>query len=168
MHVYTGDRVGSASKWAATTAGADVGPEGSADQTERRSEYEHLVPLHARYAVLPQGQADRERLRAELIAAYLPVARNIARKYGNRGENLDDVEQVVFVGLVLAVDRFEPGRGFDFLSFAVPTISGEVLRHFRDGGQRDSGPAEAAGASGEDLPGRGRVGTEQWPFGPAE
>jgi RNA polymerase sigma-B factor len=73
----------------------------------------------------------RCRLRSELVAAYLPVARNI-HKYGNRGENLDDVEQVASVGLVLAVDRFEPGRGFDFPSFAVPTISGEVLRHSRD------------------------------------
>jgi RNA polymerase sigma-B factor len=106
-----------------------VGPTGPAD---RRTEYEHLAPLHARYAALPDGHPDRARLRAELIAAYLPVARNIARKYGNRGENLDDVEQVASVGLVLAVDRFEFGRGFDFLSFAVPTITGEVLRHFRD------------------------------------
>ena len=57
------------------------------------------------------------------------MARNIAHKYGYRGENPDDIEQV---GLVLAVDRFEPGRGFDFLSFAVPTITGEVLRHFQD------------------------------------
>ena len=106
-----------------------VDPTGPAD---RRTEYEHLAPLHARYAALPDGHPDRARLRAELIAAYLPVARNIARKYGNRGENLDDVEQVASVGLVLAVDRFESGRGFDFLSFAVPTITGEVLRHFRD------------------------------------
>ncbi|MDT0351649.1 sigma-70 family RNA polymerase sigma factor [Pseudonocardia charpentierae] len=75
---------------------------------------------------------DRERLRAELIAGYLPVARNIARRFRNRGENPDDIEQVASVGLVLAVDRFHPGLGFDFLSFAVPTISGEVQRHFRD------------------------------------
>ena len=73
-----------------------------------------------------------EQLRGELIAGYLPVARNIARRYGYRGENPDDIEHVASVGLVLAVDRFEPGRGFDFLSFAVLTITGEVLRHFRD------------------------------------
>ena len=105
---------------------------GSTDPAERRSEYDHLVPLHARRAALPEGHVDRERLRAELIAGYLPVARNIARRFYNRGENLDDVEQVASVGLVLAVDRFVPGLGFDFLSFAVPTITGEVLRHFRD------------------------------------
>lgn len=107
-------------------------PEDLTGPTDRRTEYDHLVPLHARYATLPAGHADRERLRGELIAGYLPVARHIARKYGNRGENLDDVEQVAAVGLVLAVDRFDFRRGFDFLSFAVPTITGEVLRHFRD------------------------------------
>ncbi len=106
-----------------------VGPTHSA---ERRTEYEHMVRLHAKHAALPQGHPDREQLRGELIAGYLPVARNIARRYGYRGENPDDIEQVASVGLVLAVDRFEPGRGFDFLSFAVPTITREVLRHFRD------------------------------------
>jgi len=105
---------------------------GSTDPAERRSEYEHLTPLHARFAALPHGHGDRGRLRAELIAGYLPVARNIARRYGNRGENVDDVVQVASVGLVLAVDRFHPEFGSDFLSFAVPTINGEVLRHFRD------------------------------------
>jgi DNA-directed RNA polymerase sigma subunit (sigma70/sigma32) len=60
------------------------------------------------------------------------VARNIARRFRNRGENPDDIEQVASVGLVLAVDRFHPGLGFDFLSFAVPTITGEVQRHLRD------------------------------------
>jgi len=60
-------------------------PEDLTGPTDRRTEYEHLAPLHAKYATLPDGHADRERLRAELIAAYLPVARHIARKYGNRG-----------------------------------------------------------------------------------
>jgi RNA polymerase sigma-B factor len=60
------------------------------------------------------------------------VARNIARKYRYRGEPPQDLEQVASVGLILAVDRFDPGREINFLSFAVPTITGEVLRHFRD------------------------------------
>ena len=60
------------------------------------------------------------------------MARNIARRFGRRGENPDDLEQVASVGLVLAVDRFDPDRGVDFLSFAVPTITGEVQRYFRD------------------------------------
>jgi RNA polymerase sigma-B factor len=94
--------------------------------------YEHLQPLFAERAGLPDGHPRRERLRHELIAGYLPVAQHIARRYSLRGEHLDDVEQVASLGLVLAVDRFDPGYGSDFLSFAVPTITGEVLRHFRD------------------------------------
>jgi RNA polymerase sigma-B factor len=101
-------------------------------QPERRHGYEHLAPLFAERAALPEGHPRRERLRAQLIAGYLPVARHIAHRYGYRGENAQDIEQVASVGLILAVDRFDPGRDVDFLSFAVPTITGEVLRHFRD------------------------------------
>jgi RNA polymerase sigma-B factor len=97
-----------------------------------RNGYEHLAPLFVEFAALPEGHPDRERLRDELIAGYLPVARNVARRYVRRGEPLQDLEQVASVGLVLAVDRFDPGREVDFLSFAVPTINGEVLRYFRD------------------------------------
>jgi RNA polymerase sigma-B factor len=98
----------------------------------RRNEYDHLAPLFAERAALSDGDPRRERLRAELIAGYLPVARHIARKHSARGERHDDLVQVASVGLVLAVDRFDPGRGIDFLAFAVPTITGEVLRYFRD------------------------------------
>lgn len=104
----------------------------SAGRTPQRHGYEHLVPLFAEHAALPDGHPRRERLRSALINGYLPVARHIARKYGCRGENVDDLQQVAAVGLVLAVDRFDPARGIDFLSFAVPTITGEVLRHYRD------------------------------------
>ena len=97
-----------------------------------QSGYEHLAPLFAERATLPEDDPRRERLRDELIAGYLPVARHIARRYVHRGDNPEDLEQVASVGLVLAVDRFDPARGADFLSFAVPTISGEVLRYFRD------------------------------------
>lgn len=97
-----------------------------------RTGYEHLTPLFAEHAALPDGDARREALRDELICGYMPVARHIARRYRHRGENTDDLEQVATLGLILAVDRFEPVRGVEFLSFAVPTITGEVLRHFRD------------------------------------
>ena len=98
----------------------------------QRCGYEHLAALFTERAGLPDGHPHHARLRRELIAGYLPVARNIARKFGRRGENPDDLEQVASVGLVLAVDRFDPDRGVDFLSFAVPTITGEVQRYFRD------------------------------------
>ncbi len=101
-------------------------------QGQHRNGYEHLAPLFVERSALPAGHPRRAVLRDELIAGYQPVARHIARKYGYRGENPDDLEQVATLGLILAVDRFEPERGVDFLSFAVPTISGEVLRHFRD------------------------------------
>jgi RNA polymerase sigma-B factor len=97
-----------------------------------RSGYEHLVPLFAERSALPDGHPRRRSLRDELVGGHLPVAHNIARRHGHRGENPDDLEQVARLGLVLAVDRFDPGRGVDFLSFAVPTINGEVQRYFRD------------------------------------
>ena len=118
----------------AALPGAATTPEqaGPAQRSAYRNGYEHLAPLFAEHAALPEGHPHRERLRAELIAAYLPVARNITRRYVRRGEPPQDVEQVAAVGLILAVDRFDPDRGVDFLSFAVPTITGEVLRYFRD------------------------------------
>jgi RNA polymerase sigma-B factor len=105
---------------------------GSVGRSARPHEYEYLAPLFTEHAALHEGHPQRERLRAALITGYLPVAHNIARKYRYRGGNPEDLLQVASVGLVLAVDRFDPGRDNDFLSFAVPTITGEVLRHFRD------------------------------------
>jgi len=97
-----------------------------------RSGFEHLAPLFVERAALPDDDPRRERLRDELISGHLQLARNIARRFAHRGDYPEDVEQVAAVGLVLAVDRFDPARGIDFLSFAVPTITGEVLRYFRD------------------------------------
>lgn len=100
--------------------------------TRADSEYAHLVPLLERFAATPEGDPERDRLRDELVTGYLPVAQHIARRFNNRGEPLDDLVQVATVGLINAVDRYCPDRGSDFFSFAVPTISGEVRRHFRD------------------------------------
>ena len=108
-------------------------PETLMDAPERaENEYAHLAELFAERSRLPVGDLRRETLRAELITGYLPVARNIAHRFLHRGDNIDDLEQVATVGLIGAVDRFEPDRGIDFLSFAVPTITGELRRHFRD------------------------------------
>jgi RNA polymerase sigma-B factor len=99
---------------------------------QAENEYAHLAPLFAEFARLPADHPDRAQLRAELITGYLPVARNIAHRFVHRGDHSDDLEQVATLGLIGAVDRFEPDRGVDFLSFAVPTITGEIRRHFRD------------------------------------
>ena len=72
--------------------------------------------------------AERERL----IMEHLPLVRGLARRYADRGEPLDDLVQVGIIGLIKAIDRFEPERGFKLASFATPTILGEIRRHFRD------------------------------------
>jgi RNA polymerase sigma-B factor len=97
-------------------------------------EYAHLVPLQCRYVELASDDPERPRLRAALIRGYLPVAEHLARRFAGRGEPLDDLIQVATVGLIHALDRFEPDHGSHFLSFAVPTITGEIRRHFRDHG----------------------------------
>jgi RNA polymerase sigma-B factor len=100
--------------------------------TRADPEYGHLIPLLEEYAATEPADPRRDVLRAELVTGFLPVAQHIARRFSNRGEPLDDLVQVATVGLINAVDRFSPERGSDFFSFAVPTISGEVRRHFRD------------------------------------
>jgi RNA polymerase sigma-B factor len=73
-----------------------------------------------------------EEARRILIERMMPLVRSLARRYANRGEPLDDLEQVGCVGLIKAVDRFDVDRELRFSTFAVPTILGEIKRHFRD------------------------------------
>src|SRR6478735_7639759 len=75
-----------------------------------------------------------EQARLELVERTLPLARTLARRYANKGEALDDLEQVAALGLVKAIDRFDLSREVRFTTFAVPTIAGEIKRHFRDRG----------------------------------
>jgi len=79
-------------------------------------------------------EAERSVLREEVVLLNMSVARAIAGRYRSRGILLDDLQQVACLGLVKAAHRFDPGHEKDFLCFAVPTISGEVKRHFRDFG----------------------------------
>jgi RNA polymerase sigma-B factor len=88
--------------------------------------------LFTQLAELPAGDPRRESIRDELVRAHLPLARNLARKFRSRDESLDDLMQIATVGLINAVDRFDPSHGSDFLAFAVPTISGELRHYFRD------------------------------------
>ncbi|MDA0167259.1 SigB/SigF/SigG family RNA polymerase sigma factor [Solirubrobacter ginsenosidimutans] len=71
--------------------------------------------------------------RAAIVEQFMPLARQLARRYGNV-EDIDDLEQVAAIGLVKAIDRFDPDRGLAFSSFAFPTILGELKRHLRDRG----------------------------------
>jgi RNA polymerase sigma-B factor len=81
---------------------------------------------------LASGDPERERLRAEVIEDHMPYARHIARRYGRRGVSEEDFEQVAYVGLVKAVDNFDPDHGTGFLGYATPMIVGEIKRYFRD------------------------------------
>ncbi|MER5603524.1 SigB/SigF/SigG family RNA polymerase sigma factor [Streptomyces sp. NPDC002265] len=86
--------------------------------------------LFTRLVDLEDGP-ERDDVRDRLVAAWLPMAHRIAGRFRERGESLEDLRQVAALGLVKAVDRFDPSRGA-FESYAVPTITGEVKRHFRD------------------------------------
>ena len=83
-------------------------------------------------AALEAGTPEHEAIRAELIERHLPLVVFMARKFADRGEPLDDLIQVGTIGLIKAIDRFEIARGFEFSTFATPTIVGEIKRHFRD------------------------------------
>ncbi len=118
-----------------------MNPAVATDLGDRRTRASGSPPV----ARCPNGQRDRiermlfarhergdRRARAQLIERFLPLAHSVARRYADHGEPLDDLVQVACVGLVKAIDRFEVDRGYAFSSFAVPTIAGELKRHFRD------------------------------------
>jgi len=102
-----------------SAAGASAGP---------RIETVGLDELFMRWQQAGDGRA-----RAELVERFMPLARKLARRYAGR-EPLDDLLQVASIGLLKAIDRFDSGHGAAFSSYAVPTILGELKRHFRDTG----------------------------------
>jgi RNA polymerase sigma-B factor len=84
-----------------------------------------------RISALPEGPS-KEALRQEVVRAWMPMAERLAGQFRNRGESADDLRQVAMLGLVKAVKRYDPDHGTAFESYAVPTVVGEVKRHFRD------------------------------------
>jgi len=95
-------------------------------------EYGHLAPLFRELASLEEDDPRRTEVRDKLVTGHLPLAEHIAQRFSGKGIAKDDLVQVASVGLIHAVDRFDPDQGADFLSYAVPTVMGEVRRHFRD------------------------------------
>ena len=88
--------------------------------------------LRADHALLRRAHDGDQAAREALVQRFLPLARQLARRYQRGGEHLDDLVQVASLGLLKAIDRFDPTRETAFSSFAVPTILGELKRHFRD------------------------------------
>ncbi|MFC5178383.1 RNA polymerase sigma factor SigF [Nocardioides taihuensis] len=98
------------------------------DETRRRS-----AELFGRLAD-PADERERSDLREALVHLHLPLVEHCARRFRNRGEPYEDLVQVGTIGLIKAVDRFEPSRGVEFSTYATPTIIGEIKRYFRDKG----------------------------------
>jgi RNA polymerase sigma-B factor len=107
-------------------------PRPAGDKHKTRDEYARLVPLLAAYSELGPEASRRAGLRNRLVIGYLPVAQHLARRYTNRGVALEDLVQIATVGLIKSVDRYQPDRGNHFLTYAIPTITGEIRRYFRD------------------------------------
>lgn len=108
-----------------------AGPAGHLRRADPSDEYGDVGALFER---MNCDSPHSQNLRDEIVTRCLPLAEHIARRFMGRGEPYDDLLQVARLGLVNAVDRFDVARGSDFLSFAVPTIMGEVRHHFRDAG----------------------------------
>jgi RNA polymerase sigma-B factor len=104
---------------------APCSPERAARRAETMRVLRHM-------AGLPAEDPERARIRAEVIEDHMPYARRIARRYGRTGVTDEDFEQVAYLGLVKAVDNFDPEHGTGFLGYATPMIVGEIKRYFRD------------------------------------
>jgi RNA polymerase sigma-B factor len=99
---------------------------------EREEQRAATMRVLRRMVRLPDGDSERDRLRDEVVADHMPYARHIARRYSRRNAAVEDFEQVAYLGLVKAVDNFDPEHGTGFLGYATPMIVGEIKRYYRD------------------------------------
>jgi RNA polymerase sigma-B factor len=106
----------------------------TAAPTTHIDEYADVVDMFHVLKTLPAESHQYARQRERIITRCLHLADHVARHYDRRGENLEDLTQVARLGLMNAVNRFDPDKSSSFLAFAVPTMMGEVRRHFRDHG----------------------------------
>lgn len=93
---------------------------------------ELVVSMLDTMSQLSRGSREREQIRDRVVGLCAPFASGLARRFAHRGEPFDDLNQVAMVGLLKAVDGYDPGRGREFVAYAKPTILGELRRHFRD------------------------------------
>ncbi|WP_436888644.1 SigB/SigF/SigG family RNA polymerase sigma factor [Nocardiopsis dassonvillei] len=110
-----------------TETSPTTGPTAERD-AEGRSAEELLESLKG----LPEGTPDAERLQEQVLEMYRPLLYRIARHYSGRGEPYEDLRQTAHLGLVKAVRGYDPCRGKKFISYLLPTVTGEIKRHFRD------------------------------------
>jgi RNA polymerase sigma-B factor len=124
------EAVDDAAEEATEEAEAETEAEEPARRKLRTSSTDVATPeLFAEY-----GRTRDPKVREKLILAHMNLVRYLARKFANRGEPLEDLIQVGMIGLINAIDRFDPDRGIRFATYATPTIVGEIRRHFRDRG----------------------------------
>ncbi|MBO0675890.1 SigB/SigF/SigG family RNA polymerase sigma factor [Mycolicibacterium sp. S2-37] len=99
-----------------------------------QDDYADVPDLFRLLRAMPAESHEFARQRELIVTRCLPLADHIAFRYHRKGENLDDLVQIARVGLMHAVNRYDPDTGSNFLSYAVPTMLGEIRRHFRDNG----------------------------------
>ncbi|MFU8851449.1 SigB/SigF/SigG family RNA polymerase sigma factor [Micromonospora sp. SL1-18] len=107
-------------------------PPSTVEKLDTRALTNSAADLLNAMAALPANHPSRPAMRDKAIEAWLPLANHLAHRYSGRGEPTDDLAQTAAVGLIKAIDKFDPSRGVDFAGYAIPTIIGELKRHFRD------------------------------------
>ena len=100
--------------------------------TQADDSYDDVVEMFVALRQMPAESHEYSRQRERIVARCLPLADHVASHFARRGESLDDLTQVARLGLMNAVNRFDPAKGPSFIGFAVPTMMGEVRRYFRD------------------------------------